>query len=358
MLHVATRYKTFFAISGGFFTMASIRVLFILKFRQDYLEYGGTFSSGLYNSAVMNARMLAQNGDTPHVVEIVDNNSIDCEVASFLPDVVIIEGLWVVPEKFDVLRRLHPHVRWIVRLHSEMPFLAQEGVAIDWVTVYAYRGVEVAFNSTRACTAVRDAIPTLWWDKILYLPNYYPERNQSVAPTSAGIVRVGCFGALRSGKNLLNQALAAIRYADQEGQILFFHINQAFHGGCEGPNVLKNLKALFASTHHVLVIHPWYAHKDFLKLVGTMDVGLQVSFSESFNIVSADFASQGVPLVVSSEIRWASYWAKVNPNDIDSIVSGIFRALGRFGGFIAWRNRKQLVAFSKMAQTVWKATLG
>lgn len=35
-----------------------------------------------------------------------------------------------------------------------------------------------------------------------------------------------------------------------------------------------------------------------------MDIGLQVSFSETFNIVGADIISQGVPLVGSTEIPW------------------------------------------------------
>jgi hypothetical protein len=55
---------------------------------------------------------------------------------------------------------------------------------------------------------------------------------------------------------------------------------------------------------HKLVVHEWVNHKDFIKLVKTMDIGMQVSYSETFNIVAADFISQGVPVVISKELPW------------------------------------------------------
>ena len=35
---------------------------------------------------------------------VVDNNGIDKEITEYKPTHVFIEGLWVVPEKFDVLK--------------------------------------------------------------------------------------------------------------------------------------------------------------------------------------------------------------------------------------------------------------
>ena len=108
--------------------------------------------------------MLQDAGVEAALAEAIDNNCIDRLVTEYNPDVVIIEALWVVPEKFDVLKKLHPGVRWIVRLHSDIPFLAGEGIAVEWIYGYAARGVEVAFNSPRASEDFG----------ALYLPNFYP----------------------------------------------------------------------------------------------------------------------------------------------------------------------------------------
>lgn len=42
-----------------------------------------------------------------------------------------------------------------------------------------------------------------------------------------------------------------------------------------------------------------------------MDMGTQVSLTETFNIVTADFMSCGVPVVVSEEVEWMSPRFKV-----------------------------------------------
>ena len=84
------------------------RVLFILKRRQDYDGYKHSqigLSTGLYNSALYMSDMLNNNRIESKVVVVVDNNSIDKEVHLFKPTHVIIETLWVVPEKFEILNK-------------------------------------------------------------------------------------------------------------------------------------------------------------------------------------------------------------------------------------------------------------
>jgi len=115
-----------------------IRVLFILKRKQDYYgtEIQIGLSTGLYNSAVYIDLMLKSENIISKIVVVEDNNSIDKEVFDFKPTHVIIEALWVVPEKFKILSKLHPTVKWIVRLHSQIPFISLEGVAMKWISKY------------------------------------------------------------------------------------------------------------------------------------------------------------------------------------------------------------------------------
>ena len=114
-----------------------MKILFLLKKKAAYsCGYDRTAASGLFNSAKFVADMLNAAGVKAKVEEVVDNNSIDKAVHDYRPNVAVIEALWVVPEKFDILKKFHPSVRWIVRLHSDIPFLAGEGIACDWIFGY------------------------------------------------------------------------------------------------------------------------------------------------------------------------------------------------------------------------------
>lgn len=156
------------------------RILFILKKRDSNpyscgewnSPYAKNKSTGLFNSVSFIRIMFEKfiKKDTVHMVEVQDNNCIDREVTKFKPDVVIIEALWCVPEKFHILHKLHPHVSWVIRLHSETPFLANEGIAFEWLRKYAdIPKVYLAANSTRMVHELSRVLHT----DVIYLPNYY-----------------------------------------------------------------------------------------------------------------------------------------------------------------------------------------
>lgn len=352
------------------------RVLFILKFRDyDYCggsSYGDGLSSGLYNSARFVVEMLNSSpGVVARLVQVRDNNDIDREVTAYRPTHAIIEGLWVVPEKFNVLIPLHPTVQWIVRIHSEIPFLAMEGVAMDWIARYSMIGqkLKIACNSARCYRDIKTYIHDLresvldetqppyrmipCFDSVLLLPNYYPRRRPWWRMHGSQDLKIGCFGAIRPLKNQLIQALAAIAFADRIGKKLRFYMTSR---DCEqgGEQVLKNLRALFAHTGHELVLRPWLPHDEFLGLVDRMDLGMQVSLSESFNIVAADMVSAGLPVVVSPEVAWTSRLAQVSPVETSSIIQGMARAMDPLlGPFISWENRRGLEKFSRASRRLW-----
>lgn len=316
------------------------RVLFILKFRDggDWgYSCGGGLSSGLYNSAWFVVEKLIELGFPCKLVQVTDNNDIDREVTAFKADVVIIEALWVVPEKFNVLRKLHPHVKWVIRIHSEVPFLANEGIAIDWLVKYLNSSVDyVSGNSEDAVRDLRIMIRNAYreWPlhkrdhRVLYLPNYYPILDRCEMPTKRpdSFLDVACFGAIRPMKNQLIQAIAAVDCANRLKKKLRFHVNGT-RVETGGDPALRNLQALLEKTGNELVIHPWVPHSDFMKLMPQMDIGMQVSFSETFNIVAADMVAAGLPIVVSPEVPWAVQWSQANPTDSKDITECMLRAL-------------------------------
>jgi len=294
------------------------KVLFILKRREDYnseIHSNIGLSTGLYNSANFMNEMLKAHGIESHLEVAIDNNCVDRLVRANNPTHVIIEALWVVPEKFVILSKLHPTVTWIIRLHSEMPFMAGEGMAMDWIGEYSkFKNIVIGVNAPRMLSETKKFLQHInSWDnttadqRVIYLPNYYPQDYKTKKfNRNKEYIDIGCFGAIRPLKNHLLQAHAALDFANQLGKKLRFHVN-AGRVEMNGSPVINNLKGFFQhiqSRGHELVNHQWTPREKFLDLCGLMDIGLQCSFSETFNIVGADLISQGVPLVGSVEIPW------------------------------------------------------
>ena len=347
--------------------MTTPRVLFVLKLRQHYGDDTGKRllkSAGLLNSATFVHEMLLRNGYESKLVQVVDNNAIDREVTLFKPDIVIIEALWVVPDKFDVLHRLHPNVKWIVRLHSNLPFLANEGIALEWINAYVKKSnVFVSANSTAIhhdlVNYFKDTPDGDFSSKLVFLPNYFPVGRRTTPAElfwdPGETINIGCFGAIRPMKNHLIQAMAAIEFADEKGLRLRFHIN-AGRTEQKGESVLKNLRALFAGLNgkHELVEHGWLDRDEFIALVDQMDLGLQVSFSETFNIVSADFVDRDIPIVTSTEVDWMPKFFTAHTTSTKSIVRAMKRVLfyDRHFVWLDWQ-RKSLQKYVRNSERLW-----
>jgi len=342
------------------------RVLFILKRRHDYnpIEHDKiNLTTGLYNSVNFMNKMLIRENIETKIVVVEDNNCIDREVTEYKPTHVIIEALWVVPTKFSALQKLHPDVSWIVRLHSDTPFIAGEGIAMDWIGEYSgYRNVIVACNSPKILQEIRTylRIRNKWpekhtEEKVIYLPNYYPNFYKKKEHNfEKDYINVGCFGAVRPLKNHLLQAMAAIKFADAVGKKLHFHVNSGRYE-MKGEPVFNNLKALFeqlASSGHELIIHGWMPREEFLQICAEMDIGLQVSLSETFNIVSADLISQGVPVVGSAEIPWMTNWTHADPVKSQDIALKL-QATFDHPQINVWLNQRGLTKYTNETKLIW-----
>jgi len=342
------------------------KILFILKRRDDYnaiLHSNIGLSTGLYNSASFTDNMLRDAKIQSKLVVVTDNNDIDREVNAYKPTHVIIEALWVVPTKFTILQKLHPTVTWIIRLHSEMPFMAGEGMAMDWIGDYSgFKNIVIAVNAPRMLRETRLYLQHLnqWGDqtteqKVIYLPNFYPQNYKyKKFNKNKDVIDIGCFGAVRPLKNHLLQAFGSIEFAESIGKKLRFHIN-AGRIEMNGQPALNNLKGLFqqiAEHGHQLINHQWTPREQFLELCASMDIGLQVSFSETFNIVGADIISQGVPLVGSSEIPWAFTGFCADPTSSKDIAQKLKRTYNMPQTNV-WVNKKSLNYYTNKTVRIW-----
>lgn len=365
--------------------MSTARVLFILKQRQhgpygswNYSVDGYPLASGLSVSATQVTYVLDELGIDNKLVQVIDNNCIDREVTAYRPTHVIIEAFWVVPEKFDILRKLHPNVKWIIRNHSKSDFLSHEGGMVGWAIDYVSRGLTLACNSPEATADFRRLAISVGADPhlVVYLPNYYRAPLPVIKKRctlvwrflrhigiSGGTLvgdhreelKIGCFGAIRPLKNHLHQAMAAIEIADALNKSLRFYINSNRVEGKAEP-ILTSLRQLFKRyPHHTLVEIGWLDHDAFTDIVRSMDVVMQVSNSETFNIVSADAVSMGVPIVVSDEIPWIGDEYHANPNDVKDIAHRLLHVLLNGGnGQLQADQLWSLHEYTELSKQLWK----
>ena len=84
-----------------------------------------------------------------------------------------------------------------------------------------------------------------------------------------------------------------------------------------------------------------------------MDIGLQVSFTETFNIVSADFVNNNIPVVTSNEVEWVSPIYFANPSKANSIVSRMRRAIITSRFKLNWLNKLSLWNYSLNSEKIW-----
>ena len=71
-------------------------------------------------------------------------------------------------------------------------------------------------------------------------------------------------------------------------------MNRVENAGSQG--ILQAIRNLYNGVPWAkLVEHPWEDWKSFRKTIGTMDLTIQASYTETFNIVAADSIVEGVP---------------------------------------------------------------
>jgi len=338
-----------------------MKVLFLIKQDSDY-GYYASVKAGLFNSAKFLVQALEQRiiGIECKLSVCIDANCIDKEVFNYKPKVVVIEALWVTPEKMTELHNLHPGVIFVIRVHSNLPFLSNEGIAIAWIKAYdKIKNVFVSFNNLETSyDFVNIGFENLYLQNIYGTEFSYRAAPQDVLELARASkskrkrnIKIGCFGAIRPLKNQLIQSVAAIGYADSIDATLSFYINSS-RVEQNGQSTLANIRALFNNTRHILVEVGWLEHADFIDLVKTMDLGMQVSLTESFNIVTADFAASGVPIIVSPEIDWMPDTCKVTPYSVYSIMNKIDQAL-TYRHFFSTQAVMKLYKYNAQAISNW-----
>lgn len=323
-------------------------------------------NSGLFNSCAFVVDMLNASGVAARLVQVNGDAEIAEKIIACAPTDVVFEAFFVAPATVNQLTKIFPLVRFFVRNHSEILFLSHDRNAMEWVWGYLNNpAMHVSSNTARSTADLRNVVQSYFphWDaqtvanRVQLLPNYHPAAAPLPRiPSPFGILNVGCLGAVRPQKNHLLQAICAAAVARELGKVLHFHVNATRVEHLAG-GTLKNLRAFFAhSPNSELIEHDWLARPAFLDLCRQMDIGMQVSVSESFNIVTADFVQNDVPVVVSKEVAWTDPRIQADPAEGADIIRKMKIAL--MASSIIKSNRAGLLKYNGQSRTNWLSVFG
>lgn len=337
-----------------------MKFLFLLKNRFTNTEY--TYSYGLLNSAGQVHKYLESIGHTCKLESIQDANCIDKSVHSFKPDIVIIEALWVPAAKLTELMNLpkYKNIHWIVRIHSDAAFLSAETLALSYINEYItsmvnHKHLSIAINNKE----FHKNLSKIYNYEFMYLPNVIDLKNYEITKKlNTNHIHIGAFGAARLMKNQLFQAICSINAANKLHKTLYYHINHDASISQNNP-IINNLSELFKNTPHHLVFHKWMSNHEFHELIRTMDIGLQLSFTESFNIVTADFVNNDTLIAVSEAISWMPNYSKISTVNYNKTTKKIIKLYKyRNCKILKWLNKQYLKFYNQNAQNIWTKYFG
>jgi hypothetical protein len=122
-----------------------------------------------------------------------------------------------------------------------------------------------------------------------------------------------------------------------------------------GGAILHSLTDIFQAVYdrgHRLVNHTWSPHYEFIKTCSKMDIGMQFSFSETFNIVAADLIGAGVPIVGSTEIPWAKRRFCADPTNSEDIFQKLLFTHNNAEKNVR-KHQQSIIDYSENSRYIW-----
>jgi hypothetical protein len=277
---------------------------------------------GLGVAAINTAKVLRREGIQTTVVPVVNASDLRNYLIGRFVDHVIISAPWIPTLELAKLAQENCETHFAVNCHSNVGFLQADrnGVKLIRETLeleQATHNVHLAGNSLRFCRWVEAA----FHKPCAYQPNLYYVDEHAGHPIHphpighSGPLRIGIFGATRPLKNLMTAAAGALEIS----RALRVPLELWLSGGRAeggGDSVLGAINEMLCGLPNVtLKSNNWQSWPQFRQTVGHMNLLLQPSYTESFNMVTADGIAEGVPSVVSNAIDWVpQHWQA----DVDS----------------------------------------
>ncbi len=306
----------------GFYLNPNLADAYVLV---AYFNSNSRVHSGLGVNALHTIKVLRKHKIRADMVAIRSATELAAALDARNGEVThcVIEAPFLSTASLSDLTLKYDLTTFIVRIHSQLGFLQVEAGAVKLIREQlilqeSRTNFTISANSRRMTEFLR----TAYAGNCLYLPNLYDlerVKRQKGRLHDHKLLRIGDFGAMRLLKNHLTAAGAALLIAQSRQADLEFWVsnNREEHG----RGVLDAIRYLFQSVPYAkLVESPWQDWPDFRRTVANMDLCLQPSMTETFNLVSADAAAEGIPSAVSSSIEWCPDSWKVDIDSADDIA--------------------------------------
>jgi hypothetical protein len=340
--------------------LAKVNILFAYK---NFRALQASVShDGLGISSLLCVRVLRKRGIRADVRPVVNVAGI-AAVLDQNPTCthLVIQAPWLGVRELAPLVDRYPTVHFVVICHSQVSFLQADPGAVANLTDYlTYQESVLNFSAAVNNQRLQRFVTQVYQARCLLLPNLYdvtPDNKPPVwrIPQTKDVLRIGSFGATRVLKNHLTAGSAALMVARLLGTHLEFWVSGSRTDG--GPQVIPTLQSMFRPLKTAkVVVSPWEPWPSFRKTIAGMDLCLQVSFTESFNITTADGCDSYIPSVVSEAIEWTPPAWQVNPDDPEAIArTGLYLLCDRDSGP---QGKQALTEYADQAARRWLAYLG
>jgi hypothetical protein len=300
--------------------------LSVLLCYKNFGAFQGISHIGLGVSAANNCKNLNHMGIKAQVFALKDDHGLK-EALIQNPDAthVIISAPWIMTNTLSHLCAKHPQVQFAMVSHSNVGFLQADIRGIQLIKeALDLEGGTHNFHLAGNCREFQGWVEETFKAPCTFLPNMYYLHHHHGRPKSCwdgGNLRIGIFGATRILKNFVSATAAAMEIAACLGIQTEIWVNAGRDDGPESKRLRAAMQQLVAEMPNVtLNFHHWSSWSSFKRLVGSMNLLLQPSYTESFNMVTADGVSQGVPSVVSEVVTWAPHSWKARIDDVNDIT--------------------------------------
>lgn len=246
--------------------------------------------------------------------------------------VIVSAPSWIQPQDFYELSIDYSNVQFVQLNHSGAAYLSIDKFGIRNIReVAAYQqmthNIRVAANNERVAKFISQSMGV----DALYLPNLYDTETfvNPFTPHRVGdVLRIGSFGASRPWKNQLCAAEAAVMIGRALGCDIELFVNSKRPDG--GERMIESREELFHDLPGMKIKYvPWASWPQFRDISATMNLLIQPSFDETFNVCTADGIAEGVPSVTTSALEWTptSWWAHAeDPHDIMRVGISLLHA--------------------------------
>lgn len=301
-------------------------VLILFRRFLSYENAHSYYAFGLGVSAMHAVRVLRRCKVNAHAVGILSVKGIREQLKKYSRTThCIIETPWVPIADMEKLLDDFPDVHFIPRAHSQISFLQIEPQVISIMRdLIMLQDIKTNISISSNSKHLVNFFECTYGGDVLYLPNLYDVHHahprDHKPPHGHRVLRIGSFGALRWLKNHTTAAAAALMIARHRDTDLEFYIVDDH--AKNGQSIKRAIHSMIDGLQWAKLIEvPWAKWAVFRRTIRHMDLCMQLSHTETFNVVTADAVMEGVPSVVTSVIEWAPKRWQVGPDDVEDAAT-------------------------------------